>query len=81
MALSPRTGPRYKAEEWHELKGATVEIWLDGQFYREGYVEEAMPNGSALWLSADWLDRRELLDKSSGFQAWTSFLPRKSESQ
>jgi hypothetical protein len=44
--------------------------------YRWGVVDEAMPDGSGLWLAPETVFQREFIDAASGFEVWTSLYPR-----
>jgi hypothetical protein len=54
-------------DEWHSLKGWVVEVRHNGRFYRQGWVEEAMPDGRGLWLAAYGAAGRELIWQGEGF--------------
>ncbi|MGM9474625.1 hypothetical protein ACS5PJ_21855 [Pseudarthrobacter sp. YS3] len=50
--------------------GDIVEIRSNERVVRRGIVEEEMPDGSGLWLSADAADRREYFHKDLGYELW-----------
>ena len=56
--------------DWSRLIGATVEIRLHGRRIRTGTVDNAMPDSSALWLTADGTHTRTLIEAALGYQAW-----------
>lgn len=60
---------------WWSLIGETVEVWLEGKLYRRGVVDEAMPNGSGLWLAREGIEAREFISRSSGFEARSALAP------
>ncbi|MDQ0121034.1 hypothetical protein AB0280_01185 [Pseudarthrobacter sp902506025] len=51
MTLKPTTARKHT--EWSLLVNALVEIRYNGQVLRTGFVEDAMPDSSALWIAAD----------------------------
>ena len=61
--------------EWQSLRGAVVEIRLNGEHYRRGVVDHTMPDASGLWMAADGFFSREFIDKAAGYKAWTSLYP------
>jgi hypothetical protein len=60
----------HRYEEWNLLIGAFVEIRKDQAFVRAGFVEDAMPDSSSLWLAANGPHTRTLLEKSEGYEVW-----------
>jgi hypothetical protein len=64
--------------KWQSLVGETVEVRLMGEVYREGLVDDAMPNGLGLWIAQEGAAQREFIDADSGFEVWTSLSPRSS---
>lgn len=62
--------PAYRHDDWSQLVGAFVEVWLNKQCLRSGYVDDAMPDSSALWLAADEFDGRALIAKVEGYEVW-----------
>lgn len=62
--------PAYRHENWSQLVGAFVEVRVNKQCLRTGYVEEVMPDSSALWLAANELDSRTLFAKIEGYEVW-----------
>jgi hypothetical protein len=58
-------------DEWHSLKGRVVNVRHNGHFYRQGWVEEVMPEGTGLWLAAYGPAGRELLWQGEGFTVHT----------
>lgn len=62
--------PAYRHEDWSQLVGAFVEIRNDKLCLRSGFVDEAMPDSSALWLAADGFDGRALIAKAEGYEVW-----------
>ncbi|MFE4835834.1 hypothetical protein ACFRAU_14285 [Arthrobacter sp. NPDC056691] len=60
----------HRYDEWNLLIGAFVEIRKDQRFVRAGFVEDAMPDSSSLWLAASGTYTRTLLEKSEGYEVW-----------
>ena len=61
-----------RTDQWQLLPGKTVEVRCQGQIYRRGRVDDAMPDGSGLWLEAHAGRTREFIDKAPGFDVWVS---------
>ncbi|MDI2037294.1 hypothetical protein [Paenarthrobacter nitroguajacolicus] len=57
----------HKHSEWEVLVGAFVEVRHQGLVVRRGIVEEAMPNGSAIWITAEGTLPRKIYEKTEGF--------------
>lgn len=77
--MKPQDGSRagmHCTDQWQSLVGEIVEVWLDGGLYRRGQVDDAMPDGSGLWLAPETVIQREFIDVASGFEVWTSLYPR-----
>jgi hypothetical protein len=66
----------HRTDQWQSLVGEIVEVRLDGGLHRRGIVDEAMPDGSGLWLAPEAVFQREFIDAASGFEVWTSLYPR-----
>lgn len=49
---------------WPSLVGKVVEVWSMGSLHRTGLVEDAMPDGSGLWIAADGSMPRQYIDAS-----------------
>lgn len=64
-----RATPR-KHVEWSLLIDALVEIRHHGKAIRTGFVEDAMPDSSALWLAADATHPRRMFEAARGHQVW-----------
>lgn len=64
------TLPLRRTEDWQNRVGDIVEVRLNCDVVRRGIVEEEMPDGSGLWLSADATDRREYFHKELGYELW-----------
>ncbi|MGK3647137.1 hypothetical protein [Pseudarthrobacter enclensis] len=60
----------YRHGDWKELKGAFVEIRQNDQYVRAGFVEDVMPDSSALWLAADGNNHRQIIESAEGFHVW-----------
>lgn len=55
---------------WHRLIGAFVEIRKDGQVVSAGFVEDAMPDSTALWVAADGVQPRRMYESALNYKAW-----------
>ena len=62
--------PAYRHENWSQLVGAFVEVRVNRQCLRTGYVEDVMPDSSVLWLAADESASRTLIAKVEGYEVW-----------
>ncbi|PNH79720.1 MULTISPECIES: hypothetical protein [unclassified Arthrobacter] len=62
--------PSYRHEDWNQLVGAFVEVRKGKRSLRRGFVDDAMPDSSAIWLSADGFDGRTFVDKAEGYEVW-----------
>jgi hypothetical protein len=60
----------YRQNSWSHLIGAFVEIRRNNEVVRTGFIDEAMPDSSALWLAADQTHPRILFDAAQGFEVW-----------
>lgn len=60
----------YPYNRWSHLIGAFVEIRRNNQVFRTGFVDEAMPDSSALWLASDQNHSRILIEAAEGFEVW-----------
>ena len=58
----------YRCTEWHRLVGARVEVRRNGTAIRVATISEAMPDGSAVWLSAEGVEARMFIDAYSGYE-------------
>jgi hypothetical protein len=61
----------HRAVEWQSMRGEFVEVRIGGKPYRRGFVDDAMPNGSGLWLASDGILARQFIDKADGYSIWT----------
>ncbi|MBU8868560.1 MULTISPECIES: hypothetical protein [Paenarthrobacter] len=61
--------------DWHRALGQRVEIWRDGEFFRNGTVEAVMPDQSILWISAEGATSRQMIFRKEGCQVFAHFLP------
>ncbi|MDR6688643.1 hypothetical protein J2Y41_004238 [Arthrobacter sp. 1088] len=62
-------------KKWKTVIGEKVEVWLEGEMYRHGLVDDVMPDGSGLWLASEGPFHREYVDVASGFEVRTGHLP------
>lgn len=63
-----RTSYTHQVHDWSDLRGATVEVRLEGTYLRTGCVEEA--TAEMLWLAQDGVESRMLIDKFNGYELW-----------
>lgn len=68
----------HPTDQWQSLVGEIVEVRLNGEVYRRGLVDNAMPDASGLWIAPDGAVQREFIEAASGFQVWTRLYPRSS---
>ncbi|MFJ4210889.1 hypothetical protein ACIPY2_20740 [Paenarthrobacter sp. NPDC089675] len=68
--LLPDSLPMYKTNDWKNHVGKVVELRRDIFVVRRGTVEEEMPDGSGIWLSADVNDLRGYFHQGSGYELW-----------
>jgi hypothetical protein len=66
----------HRTVEWQSLRGHFVEVRLGGKPNRRGFVDDAMPDGSGLWLASDGFLARQFIDKAGGYSIWTRLYPR-----
>lgn len=66
----------HPTDQLQSLVGEIVEVRLDGALHRPGVVDEAMLDGSGLWLAPEAVIQREFKDAASGFEVLTSLYPR-----
>jgi hypothetical protein len=71
-----RHASMHRTDQWQSLVGQIVEVRLDGGLHRRGVVDEAMLDGSGLWLAPEAVSPREFIEAASGFEVWTSLYPR-----
>lgn len=62
--------PVYRHDTWNTLRGAVVEVRKNGTTIRTGLVEDVMPDSSALWIAADGLTGRVLIEAAEGHEVW-----------
>lgn len=61
-----------KYVDWSLLIGAFVEIRRQGQAVRAGYVEDAMPDSSGLWIASDANQPRQMFERAMGYEVWVT---------
>lgn len=59
--------------DWHRALGQHVEIRRHGKVLRNGVVEDVMPDGSILWISAEGAHGREMIERSEGKQVFARY--------
>ena len=69
----------HRTKESQSLRGTTVDVRLQGELYRRGLVDDAMPDASGIWLAAEGHHTREYIDKAMGYNIWTSLYPHPGE--
>lgn len=57
---------------WSLLINVWVEIRYYGRVIRTGFVDDAMPDSSALWIAADANDPRQMFEASEGLEVWVT---------
>lgn len=65
-------GSNHTMTRWQSLIGERVEVWRKKELYRTGIVDDAMPNGSGLWLARDGASHREFIDRACGYRVRVS---------
>ncbi|UKA50421.1 hypothetical protein LFT48_02450 [Arthrobacter sp. FW305-123] len=71
LALVKTVNGRGLRNDWAQLVGHTVEVWLLDRHVLTGVVEQASDDDSVLWIAAEGLSTRRLFDKPTGYQIWT----------
>lgn len=59
--------------EWRPLVGQQVAILLDGYVVRQGTVDAVTEDDGVLWLNSHGAERRQLFERSEGFQVWINY--------
>ncbi|MET3175842.1 UNVERIFIED_ORG: hypothetical protein ABIB52_003711 [Arthrobacter sp. UYCu721] len=67
-ALSRLRG--YPFPDWEQLCGAEVDVYLDSEFVRRGVVDAATADGRIIWIGAQGVFSRTLIDKTQGYEVW-----------
>lgn len=67
MSVDSPAEPASGCPGWQNLTGELVEVLRHGQLYRRGRVDDAMPDGSALWIAAEGNAGRQLFWLGDGF--------------
>ncbi|MET3903207.1 MULTISPECIES: hypothetical protein [unclassified Paenarthrobacter] len=70
LALVRTANGRGLRNDWAQLVGHTVEVWLLERHVLTGVVEQASDDDSVLWIAAEGLSTRKLFDKPTGYQIW-----------
>lgn len=70
MTLNRATPRKHVA--WSLLINALVEVRHHGQVIRTGFVEDAMPDSSAVWIAADSAHPRRMFEAAQGHQIWVT---------
>lgn len=53
--------------DWQRLVGALVEIRRHGRLIRNGLVDNATPSGDIVWIAADGINSRTMIEKADGY--------------
>jgi hypothetical protein len=57
-----------KFDDWSQLPGTEVEIWLSGRLARTGVIDSATADSSIAWAAADGSFDRKLFEKANGVE-------------
>ncbi|MDQ0801477.1 hypothetical protein QF050_003116 [Arthrobacter sp. SLBN-112] len=60
-------------QDWLLTKGTLVEARHRHHLARTGLVDDVTPDGSILWLAADGALTRHMIDKSDGYEIWSTY--------
>jgi hypothetical protein len=60
--------PVAPGENWEDLRGHWVELRSGGRVLRTGEVEDVTADSSALWLSPNGVEGRQLIAKTDGYE-------------
>ena len=63
---------KIRHDDWSALTHGHIELRYRGSPVTRGYVELAMPDGSALWLREDATLERRYYARAEGYSAWIS---------
>jgi hypothetical protein len=64
-------------DDWTSARGRFAAIRHAGRPLQMGFVEEVTPDGRMLWLAANGVNTRVLIDKADGYEiaeTWVSAL-------
>ena len=56
--------------DWQRTRGQHVEIRRNGETVRTGTVDAVMPDGSILWISAQGVYTRTLVERADGNEVY-----------
>lgn len=59
--------------DWNLALGQYVEVQRNGRTTRTGIVEQVMPNGSILWLAAEGVEPREMVERADGSKIYAGY--------
>jgi hypothetical protein len=65
MSLHPQTS-------WHQLVGSRVEVRRGGDVLDVGIVDDAMADGTLLWLAQEGAKNRRIIELAVGDGIWAS---------
>jgi hypothetical protein len=61
---------RGRRDDWSQLVGRTVEVWLGSDLVTTGVVDQATSDDRVVWIAAQGIQRRKLYDKLTGYEVW-----------
>lgn len=65
--MEPEQGAAWQSiDDWNQLQGRTVEIYVNGNIHDIGWVDCVAADGSILWLALNGATNRRLVQKHSG---------------
>lgn len=56
--------------DWHRSPGEVVEVRISDYVQRRGTVDQAMPDGTGLWLAADGAFLRTYIHRGENLELW-----------
>jgi hypothetical protein len=59
--------------DWQRALGQYVEVRRHGEVIRTGTVVAVMPDSSLLWISADGVFPRQMVEKVEGYQIYSRY--------
>jgi hypothetical protein len=58
---------------WQRLLGQHVEVRRNGETVRTGTVEAVMPDNSILWISANGVYPRQMVERANGSEVYARY--------
>lgn len=59
--------------DWQRTLGQYVEIRVKGKRVRTGTIDAVMPDNTALWISVDGAESRQMLARADGYEVYTRY--------